>query len=160
MKRVILPVLLLVLAGFGYAQPRLLPQNAGTAPATGESVLVIANRLRNDSVIIAVDGVRKVHLMNGETANIVVPNGRRAVTAIQVRWNSGKNSWEERSDDTRHVNCKNRTIALDVESGPNIILGGKSPVRYGAENSTEAAAAAAREAAGRAFEDIEDEDIE
>ncbi|MDR1144303.1 MAG: hypothetical protein LBK77_08845 [Spirochaetaceae bacterium] len=154
MKRVILPVLLLVLAGLGYSQPRLLPQNAETAPVSGESVLVIANRLRDDSVVIAVDGVRKAHLMKGETASIVVSNGRRAVQVIQLRWNSGKNSWEERGDDTRHINCRNRTIALDVESGPDITVGGKSPVRYGTSGAAETAAAA-REAAGRAFEDFE-----
>ncbi|MDR2661440.1 MAG: hypothetical protein LBC31_00425 [Treponema sp.] len=154
MKRLILPALLLVLAGFGYSQPRLLPQNPGAAPASGESVLVIANRLRDDSVIIAVDGIRKAHLMKGETISIVVPNGRRAVQVIQLRWNSGKNSWEERGGDTRHINCKSRTIALDVESGPDITVGGKSPVSSGTAGAAEAAAGA-REAAERAFEDFE-----
>jgi hypothetical protein len=157
MKRFVFPALLLVLAGFGYSQPRLLPQNTGADPVSGESVLVIANKLRDDSVIIAVDGIRKAHLMKGETASIVVPNGRRAVQVVQFRWNSGKNSWEERGDDTRHINCKNRTIALDVESGPGITVGGKSPVRYGTADAVEAAAAKAREASSRAFdEDFED----
>jgi hypothetical protein len=154
MKRGIVPALVLLLAaGAGHAQPRLIPQRAAAVPVSGQSIVVVTNKLRNDSVVIAVDGVRQLHLMNGETASIVVPNGRRTVEAVQFHWNSGKNSWEERRGDTKKINFKGQVIAVDVESGPDITLRGKSPVDYGAADAAEAAAQAAREAAARAFGD-------
>jgi hypothetical protein len=157
MKRCIV-ILFVLSAGIVCAQARLLPKNEAPLPVPGESVLVITNQAESDSILIYVDGIRKAHILAGETLSLAVSDGRRVVKAVQMRWNSKNNRWEEKSTDTKRVNCSGQLIALEVTPGTNIKIAGRSAVNYGAKAAAEAAAGKARAAADAAFAEMPPED--
>jgi hypothetical protein len=151
-------MLFVLSAGFMCAQSRLLPKNEAPLPVPGESVLVITNQARADSVLIYVDGIRKAHLLAGETLSLAVSDGRRTVKAVQLRWNSKTNTWEEKNADSKKINCSAQLIALEVTTRPGIKIAGRSPVNYGGKDAAEAAAKTARAVSDAAFAEMPPED--
>ena len=87
------------------------------------------------SVVLTIDDVEIGHFSDGETAEIVVPDGSHVVKAYQKKWNSRSSIWEDDGNDRLTDTLEGVRFPVEVSNGPKLSGGRKTTLRGAAQAS-------------------------
>jgi hypothetical protein len=133
---IVLTMSLIVLNLYAQEYPRLMALPAKQTPVMGQSLYVFTVNMRSErSVVLAIDDVKIGHFFNGESAEIVVPDGRHVVKAFQMRWDNRTKGWIDDNDDRLTDTLNGEKLPVDVNPGPKLRSGRSAKVAY--NNSTQ-----------------------
>jgi len=127
-------VCMFFLASTVFAQegPRLMELPAKQTPGVGQSLYVFTVNMRSGkSVLLTIDDVQIGHFFNGETAEIVVPDGKHIVRAYQKSWDKKFNMWKDDGDDRLTDTLTGERFLVAVSPGPKLSGGNSSKIVYG-----------------------------
>lgn len=134
MKRVIFVSVmsLIVLNIFAQDKPRLVDFPPEETPVAGQSVYAFTVKMRAErSVVISIDDIKIGHFFDGESAEIVVSDGRHIVRAYQMRWDNRSNGWRDDDNDRLTDTLTGEKMQVDVSNGPRLRGRGKIKLAYG-----------------------------
>ena len=123
MKKIIFVTMMFLIALCAFAQQgeRIMELPAKQTPGPGQSVYAFAVNMRvGRSVVISIDDVRVGHFFHGETADIVVPNGRHVVRAFQLQWDAKINMWKDDGDDRLTNTLTDARYSVEINHGPKL----------------------------------------
>jgi hypothetical protein len=122
---------MIVLTVFAQEGPRLMKIPPKQTPAPGQSLYSFTVKMRSRrSVVLTIDDVQIGHFFNGESAEVVVANGRHIVRAYQMEWDRRSRTWKEDDDDRLTDTLTGERMEVEVSNGPKLRGRGTTKLVY------------------------------